>query len=94
MKALISAGGHRYRRLHDLLAIERDMRQADSRFAPPLEFPLRQLDEYGGSERYCESNEPLGGHNELHSQVRRDVQRIFQRVAELTGRDFGGNSLK
>ena len=87
MKALISASGHRYRRLHDLLVIERDMRQADPGFTQRLESPLTQLNEYGGSERYYEPDEPLGDHNELLRQVESDVQRIFQRITELTGRD-------
>ena len=87
MKALISASGRRYRRLHDLLAIERDMRQADHGFTQALESPLQQLNEYGGSERYYEPEEPLGDHNELYRHVENDVTRIFRRVAELTGRD-------
>ena len=87
MKALISASGHRYRRLHDLLAIERDMRQSDRGFTQPLESPLRQLNEYGGSERYYESDEPLGDHHELYRQVESDVTQIFRRIAELTDRD-------
>ena len=87
MKALISANGRRYRRLHDLLAIERDMRQADHGFAQVLESPLQQLNEYGGSERYYEPDKPLGDQNELYRQVVSDVQLIFARIAELTGRD-------
>lgn len=87
MKALISACGLRYRRLHDLVAIENDMRQADQGFRQTLESPLHQLNEYGGSERYAEPEEPLGDHNQLYLQVESDVQRIFQRIAELTGRD-------
>ena len=87
MKALISANGRRYRRLHDLLAIERDMRQADHGFTQLMESPLEQLNEYGGSERYYEPDEPLGEHNELYRQVESDVRRIFRRIAELTGRD-------
>ncbi len=87
MKALISASGRRYRRLHDLLAIERDMRQAGHGFTQRLESPLKQLNEYGGSERYYEPDESLGDHNELYRQVESDVQRIFRRITELTGRD-------
>ena len=87
MKALISACGRRYRRLHDLLAIESDMRQADPEFRLTLESPLRQLNEYGGSERYYEPEEPLGDHSQLYRQVESDVTRIFQRIAELTGLD-------
>ena len=87
MKALISACGHRYRRLHDLLAVEIDMRQADYGFRQKLESPLRQLNEYGGSERYYEPEDPLGDHSQLYRQVEGDIQRIFQRVTELTGRD-------
>ena len=87
IKALISANGRRYRRLHDLLATERDMRQADQEFTQRLESPLIQLNEYGGSERYYEPDEPLGDHDELFRQVESDVQQIFQRIAELTGRD-------
>ena len=87
MKALISASRRRYRHLHDLLAIERDMRQADRGFTQRLESPLAQLNEYGASERYYEPDEPLGDHGELYRQVESDVQRIFQRIAELTDRD-------
>ena len=87
MKALISASGHRYRRLHDLVALESDMRDADSSFDYSLESPLRELNEYGGSERYHEPSDPLANHSELYRQVESDVQHIFQRVAELTGRN-------
>lgn len=87
MKALISASGRRYRRHHDLLALETDMRQADHGFTQPIESPLEQLNEYGGSERYYEPDESLGDHNELYRQVEGDVRRIFRRIAELTGRD-------
>lgn len=87
MKALISASGHRYRRLHDLLVLERDMRQADQGFTQRLESPLTQLNEYGGSERYYEPDKPLGDHNALLRQVESDIRRLFRRIAELTGRD-------
>ncbi len=87
MKALISASGRRYRRLHDLIAIERDMRQADYGFTRPMESPLEQLNEYGGSERYYEPDKPLGDHNDLYRKVESDVTHIFRRVAELTGKD-------
>lgn len=87
MKALISACGCRYRRLHDLLATETDVRQADPEFRLTLESPLRQLNEYGGSDRYYEPEESLGDHRQLYRQVESDATRIFQRITELTGRD-------
>ena len=87
MKALISAGGRRYRRLHDLLLIEGDTRLADPGFTQILTSPLNQLNEYSGADRYYEPNEPLGDYNELYRHVENDVTQIFRRVAELTGKD-------
>ena len=87
MKALISAAGQRYRRIHDLLAIETDMRRADTSFSYNMESPLSRLNEYGGSERYYEPSESLGDHKDLLRQVESDVHQIFRRISELTGRD-------
>ena len=87
MKGLISASGRRYPRHHELVDLESQMRRADPGFTYPLESPLRALNDYAGGLRYDAPYAPLGDHNELYRQVESDVQRIFQRIAELTGRD-------
>ena len=87
MKALISAGGRRYPHHHELLDLESRMRRADPEFSHPLESPLEALNDYSGRLKYNEPYAALGDHNELYRRVESDVQRIFQRVAELTGKD-------
>jgi hypothetical protein len=88
IKALISATGRRYRHIHDLEELERDSRHADTGFSHPLLSPLRLLSGYAGAEIYSRRPEnSLGDHNELYRQVEGDVQRIFRRIAELTGMD-------
>ena len=87
MKGLISAGGRRYPRHHELVDLERRMRLADPEFTQPMESPLSALNDYGGGLRYEEPYAPLGDHDELLRKVESDVQRIFQRIGSLTGRD-------
>jgi hypothetical protein len=87
MKALISAGGRRYPHHHELLDLERVMRRAVPEFTHPLDSPLEALNDYGGGLKYDAPYAALGDVNELYGQVQEDVQQIFQRVAELTGRD-------
>ena len=88
IKALISASGRRYRHIHDLVELDRDMRRADPGFRHSLQSPLKLLSLYAGAEIYSRNPDNfLGDHGELYRQVESDVQRIFQRIAELTGRD-------
>ena len=87
MKGLISASGRRYPRHHELLDLESQMRRADPGFTYPLGSPLKALNDYAGGLRYNAPYAPLGDHNELLRQVESDIQRIFERVAELTGQD-------
>ncbi len=88
IKALISASGHRYQRIHDLEELERDMRRAAPGFTYMLQSPLRLLSGYAGGEIYRRRPGPsLGNHTELRRQVETDVQQIVQRIATLTGKD-------
>ena len=87
MKALISAGGRRYPHHHELLGLEIAMRRADPAFTHPLESPLKALNDYGGGLKYDAPYALLGDHSELYRQVESDISQIFQRIAELTGRD-------
>ena len=87
MKALISAGGRRYPHHHDLLGLESAMRRAAPDFTHPLESPLKSLNDYGGGLKYDGPYAPLGDHGELYRRVESDITHIFQRIAELTGRD-------
>ena len=87
MKALISAAGRQYPHHHELVALEGAMRRADPEFTFPLESPLEALNDYGGGLKYDAPYAPLGDHNELYRQVESDIQRIFRRITELTGRD-------
>ena len=63
------------------------MRRAVPEFTHPLDSPLEALNDYGGGLKYDAPYAALGDVNELYGQVQEDVQQIFQRVAELTGRD-------
>lgn len=87
MKALISAGGHRYPHHHELLGLDRAMRRADPAFTHPLESPLEALNDYAGGLKYNAPYASLGDHNELLRQVQEDIRHIFRRIGELTGRD-------
>ncbi len=88
IKALISASGNRYRRVHNLEELERDMRRADPGFSYRMESPLRMLSDYAGPEIYrVKSNASIGDSNELHRQVESDIQQVFRRIAILTGKD-------
>lgn len=88
IKALISASGRAYRHIHDLEELERDLRRADPGFELSLASPLSLLSRYAGAEIYSRRPENcLGDHNELCRQVESDVQRIFGRIAILTGKD-------
>ncbi len=88
IKALISASGRRYRHIHDLEELERDLRRADPGFRYSLQSPLRLLSRYAGAEIYSRRPEnSLGDRNELLRQVESDVQQIFRRIAALTGKD-------
>ena len=90
MKALISAGGRRYPHHHELFDFERAMRRAAPEFTHPLEAPLEvlnELNDYGRGLKYDAPYAPLADGNELYRKVESDVQRIFRRIAELTGRD-------
>ncbi len=87
LKALISASGRRYEHHHNLASLERDARRFDRGFTHPLESDLATLTDYSGRLKYNEPYVPLGDRNELYRQVEGDVQHLFQRIAELTGRD-------
>ena len=89
IKGLISASGHPYRHLHDLVELERDLRRADPGFSYTITSPLGLLSRYAGGDIYRRGREenPIGDSNVLLRQVESDVTQIFQRIAELTGRD-------
>lgn len=89
IKGLISASGRQYRHLHDLVELEQDLRRADPEFSHRLSSPLELLSRYAGGDIYGRGREDnsLGDSNILLHQVQEDVQQIFHRVAELTGRD-------
>ena len=89
IKGLISANGRGYRHIHDLVELERDLNRADREFGYSLQSPLEKLSLYAGGDIYRRAREenPLGDSNSLLRQVEGDVQHLFQRIAELTGRD-------
>ena len=89
IKGLISAVGRGYRHIHDLVELEGDLKRADRQFGYSLQSPLELLSLYAGGDIYRHGREenPLGDSNTLLRQVEGDVQHLFQRIAELTGRD-------
>ena len=87
MKALISARINRYPHHHNLVDLEIYMRRTDRGFTDPLESPLEALNDYGGGLKYDGPYAALGDRNELYQKVLNDTQRIFRRVAFLTGKD-------
>ena len=88
IKALISAAGIRYRHIHDLIELDRDLRRAEPAFRYSLQSPLELLSRYAGGEIYSRRPEnSLGDRNELFRQVESDVRQIFGRIEELAGRD-------
>ncbi len=87
MKALISAHISRYPHHHNLVDLESYMRRADRAFIHPLESPLDSLNDYSGRLKYDGPYAALGDRNELYQKVLNDTQRIFRRVAFLTGKD-------
>ena len=87
LKALISASGRRYAHHHNLVSLEGDARRFDRGFTHSLESPLEALNDYSGRIKYDGPYAPLGDREELYRKVLSDTRQIFQRVAELTGRD-------
>ena len=63
------------------------MRRTDRGFTDPLESPLDALNDYSGGLKYDGPYAGLGDRNELYQKVLNDTQRIFRRVAFLTGKD-------
>ena len=87
MKALISASGRRYAHHHNLVDLEQTMRRADRGFTHLLESPLAALTDYSGRLKYNEPYADFGDREELYRRVLNDTQKIFERVALLTGKD-------
>ena len=87
MKALISASGRRYAHHHDLVTLEQDARRFDRELTQPFESDLTALNDYSGRLKYNEPYAPLGDREELYRTVLGDTQKIFERVALLTGKD-------
>ena len=87
MKALISASGRRYPHHHHLVTLEQDTRRFDRGFTQSLESDLIALNDYSGRLKYDETYLPLGDREELFRKVLTDTQKIFERVALLTGKD-------
>ena len=85
LKALISASGRRYAHHHNLVSLEGDARRFDSGFTHPLESDLDALNDYSGRLKYNEPHAPLGDREELYRRVLGDTQKIFERVALLSG---------
>ena len=87
IKALVSASGRRYAHHHDLLNLEDDVRRFDRGFTQPVESPLKALNDYSGRIKYDGPYADFGDREELYRTVLRDTQKIFERVALLTGKD-------
>ena len=87
LKALISASGRQYAHHHDLLNLEDDMRQFDRGFTQSVESPLEALNDYSGRIKYDGPYADFGDREELYRKVLNDTQKIFERVALLTGKD-------
>ena len=87
LKALISASGRRYAHHHNLVSLEGDARRFDRGFTRPLESDLDALNDYSGRLKYNEPYAPLGDREELYRKALGDTQKIFERVALLSGMD-------
>ena len=85
LKALISASGRRYAHHHSLVSLEGDARRFDRVFTRPLESDLTALNDYSGRIKYNEPYAPLGDREELYQKALGDTQKIFERVALLSG---------
>ena len=85
LKALISASGRRYAHHHNLVNLEGDARRFDRGFTHPLESDLAALNDYSGRLKYNEPYAPLGNREELYRKALGDTQKIFERVALLSG---------
>ncbi len=88
MKALISAFGEEYNTHHSTRAFARDIRRLDPRGDEwHFDSNLGQLDNFAGGTRYGPTITPITDYREMANNVTEDLDRIYERISELTGTD-------
>ena len=83
LKALISASGHRYERIHDINILMSDAMQADPGFDPQPLIDGSVYDQYSGSDEYYTKHRPISEIDGYRDAVINQVTSILDRVQQV-----------
>ena len=85
MKALISALGEEYNTHHSPRALARDIQGLDPGRDWQFSSNLEQLDNFAGGTLYGPTLTPVSDYREMANNVTEDLDRIYERITQLTG---------